>query len=118
MAWALGAVTIHPDDKQYTREVSANYAVQDVLDATAQVVSWYGGQSPRINLNFVLFGDENGGTGEAQIETMVLTNADVVLTSDIGTVGNVRILSLKATRRQALNHANETWDCACTLIKV
>lgn len=118
MAWTLGGVTIHPDDKQYTRQVDANYAIQDVLDATTEVASWYGGKSPRINLNFVLFGDENGGTGESQLETAVLTNADVSLVSDIGTVGNVRILSLKATRRQALNHTGESWDCATSLVKV
>lgn len=118
MAWTLAGVTIHPDDKQYRRSKQANYAMQDVLDGVAEVISFYGAKSLRVPLSFTIFGDENGGTGLTTLETAVDTDADVTLVSDQGTVGSFRILSLDATRVQALNHTGETWAVASQLIKV
>ena len=44
-------------------------------------------------------------------------NADVNLTTDAGSYGNVRILSLKATRRQALNHLPSlAWEIQAELV--
>lgn len=119
MAWTLAGITIHPDDKQDAREVSSFYAIQHVLDAAAETVSYYGAGSQRRNLNFVIVPAE-APTGVADFEAATKANADVNLTSDQGSQGNYRILSFRAVRRQALNHtaAGGVWECSAAMIKV
>ncbi len=118
MAWTLGAVTIHPGDKAYRRSKTANIAIQDVLDATAEVVSFYGAKSRRTTLSFVVFGSENSGVGVDTLEGYVETDADVALTSDQGAAGNYRILQLDSTRVIDTSRTTETWECVASMIKV
>jgi hypothetical protein len=118
MSWTLGSVVIHPGDKQYRRNKTANYAMQDVLDATAEVVSFYGAKSRRSTLNFILFEAENSSTGLNTLEGYVGTDADVALASDQGAEGNFRILTLDASRVMDTSRSTPVWDCVASLIKV
>lgn len=118
MAWTFGGVTIHVDDKGHRRSKTPLYAIQHVLDATSDDVSYYGSTSRRVTLDFALFEIDNGNTGYTTLDAAADANADVVLVSDQGAEGNYRILSLSGVRRQALNHANPVWDCVAELIKV
>jgi len=118
MAWTLGGVTIHPGDKAYRRNRTANIAQQDVLDNTTEVLSYYGGKSRRVTLNFVVFGSENSGVGVDTLETAVVTDADVALVSDQGAIGNYRILSLDSTRILDTSRSTESYECVASMIKV
>lgn len=118
MAWTLGGVTIHPGDKAYRRNRTASIAVQDVLDSTTEVLSFYGGKNRRVTLSFVVFGSENSGVGVDTLEGLVVTDADVALVSDQGAIGNYRILSLDSSRVMDTSRATETYECVASMIKV
>lgn len=117
MAWTIDAVIIHPGDQGDQHHVEALYAFQNVLDATADTISWFGARSTRRTLRFILFEDENGGTGLSSLKTKVRTNADVTLTSDQGSQGNHRMLSLRASRRQDHANASPVYECTTELIE-
>lgn len=117
MGWSLDSVIIRPGDGGDEHVVEASYAIQSVLDATTNTISWYGAGSDVRNLKFVLFENDNGGTGLAALKTKVRTNADVALTSDQGAEGNFRMRNIKAVRIQ--DHANTlpVYRCTSDLIK-
>jgi len=118
MPWTLSTKTIHPDSEQYTHMVESYYAVQEVLDATENTISFYGASSDRRMLSFILDENENSNTGLSGLKTAVRTDANVALVSDQGAEGNYRILSLRASRVQALNKVSPVYTVECELIKV
>ena len=118
MAWTLAAITIHVDDEGDERSVASLYAIQQVLDATTETISYYGAQSPRRELTFILDETINSNTGRTTLEAAAIANADVALVSDQGAEGNYRILELSFTRRQALNKANPVWLGRASMVKV
>jgi len=116
MAWSLASQTIHPPDGGDTRNFEAYYTVLEVLDATANNIAFYGAASEKRSLSFILDETENSGTGLASLITAKNTDASVNLTSDVGSQGNYRILTLSAVRVQALNKSAAVWKCAVELI--
>ncbi len=117
MPWTLGGKTISPDSRQDSRIYESYYAIQEILDATVNTLSFYGASSERRSLQFILDEDVNSNTGLSGLRTAIRTDADVALVSDKGAEGNYRILSLRFTRLQALNHTNPVYECAAELIK-
>lgn len=117
MAWLLAGKTIRVDEDGDVRSGDAFYAIQGILDATAEVISYYGAGSERRRLRFFLLEDENGGAGYSGLEAARIANADVNLTSDEGSQGNFRILSLNGSRKMAANHSQPVYDCTVELIK-
>lgn len=118
MSHSLAGVVIHVDDGGFQFVGDANYTFQDVLDATSETISYFGAKSRRISLTFVLDEVENSNTGDSTLEAARKANSSVNLTMDTGSLGNVRILSYRATRAQALNHANPVWKCQTELVEV
>jgi hypothetical protein len=116
MPWSLAGVTIHPDGGEDVQVVEANYAIQEILDATVNTITFLGANSDRRTLSFILDETEAAG-GLNTLKTSVRTDANVNLTSDQGSQGNYRILSLEATRLQALNKASPVYKCVAELIK-
>jgi|SRR3990167_1810721 len=117
MAWSLSGVTISPGDGEDILIYEANYAIQEVLDAVANTITFYGANSERRTLDFIL--DETVAAGGLNtLKTSVQTDANVNLTSDQGSQGNYRILSLRAVRRQALNKSSPVYKCSAELVKV
>lgn len=114
MAWSLATVTIYPGDEGDAVSVEAKYAIQEVLDATAETISWYGAGSERRALRFVLLDDT---TGLSTLKTAVATDANVNLTSDQGSQGNYRIMRLRAARIQDHAYTNPCYRCEAELIK-
>lgn len=118
MAHTLGGVSIHVDDAGYVRTKTSNYSRQHPLDATEDTLGYFGANSAEFDLVFVLFESENSNTGLSSLEGFVNADANRELVMDDGSQGNVRILSLQSTRRQALNHSSLVWDCVARLVKV
>lgn len=118
MAWSLGGVVIHVDDENDTESVSALYAIQQVLDDTSETTSYYGAQSERRELDFILDENVNSNTGRTTLKAAVLADSNVALVSDQGSQGNYRILELSLTRKQALNKTNPVYTGRAALIKV
>ncbi len=118
MAHSLAGKTIHVDTDELQFIGESNYAFLEVLDATSDTISYYGARSRRISLTFTLFEDENGSTGDSGLEAARKANADVNLTLDTGSLGNVRILSYRATRLQALNRSAPVYKCSAELVEV
>jgi len=116
--WTLGGITIHPPGGGYQERRESLYAIQQVLDATAETISYYGAGSLRTQLRFILDEDVNGNTGLNTLRTAVGNNSDVALVGDVGSLGNHRILSLNASRLQDHVHTNPVYDCTAELIKV
>ncbi len=115
MAWSLGGVTISVDSDEMNYE--ANYAIQEVLDATTNTVSFFGANSERRTLGFILDETVSAG-GKASLATARATDANVNLTSDQGSQGNYRIMTFRPVRVQALNKASPVYRCTAELIKV
>ena len=118
MPWTLGGVTIHVDDEGDEESVASLYALQQVLDATVETISYYGAQSDRRNLTFILDETANSNTGKTTLKAAVRANSDCNLTSDQGSQGNYRILEAAFVRRQALNKANPVYLVRASLVKV
>jgi hypothetical protein len=118
MAHTLAAITIHVDDRGYTRNKSSNYSRQHPLDAVVDTIGFFGSNSAEFDLDFMLDETLNSGTGLATLEAAVDANSNVNLTLDNGSQGNVRILNLSATRVQALNKSDEVWACTARLVSV
>ena len=116
MAWTLGGVTIHPGDEEFTESVESNYAIQKILDATVETISYFGANSDRVNLEFILLESENSGTGKSTLKTAVRANSNVNLTADTGSLGNYRILAINFARKLASNHTQPVWRCQAELI--
>lgn len=117
MGWSLAGKTIHVDEDGDVRSGSTFYAIQAILDATAEIISWYGAASQRRRLRFIMLEDENGGSGYSGLEAARIANADVNLTSDEGSQGNYRIMDFTAARKMAANHTGAVYDCTTELIK-
>lgn len=118
MAHSLDGITIHVDDGGLVEVTEANYTFQEVLDATSDVISFYGAKSDRLSVSFVLDEDENSNAGKSTLKSATKTNASVNLTLDTGSLGNVRILSLRTTRQQALNHTHPVYKADAELVEV
>jgi len=118
MSHSLAGVTISMDDSQLVEVTEANYTFQDVLDATSETISYFGAKSDRFSITFYMDEDLNGNTGRTTLKAAVKANASVNLTVDTGSLGNVRILSFRSTRRQALNHTNAVYICTAELVEV
>ena|SRR5258708_31048558 len=118
MSWTLGSVVITPGDKGDTFSKDSFYAVQNPVGAVVATISYYGADSERRTLHFVLFENFNGGTGISTLKTLVDTDADVALVSDQGAQGNYRIMKLSGSRIQDLTNTSPVWDCQAELIKV
>lgn len=118
MSHTLGAVTIHVDDRGYVRNKTSNYSRQHPLDAVVDTIGFFGANSAEFELTFMLDETLNGGTGLSTLEGYVDANTNQVLTLDNGSQGNVRLLSLSATRVQALNKSDEVWECQARLVSV
>ncbi len=116
MAWSLGGIVIHPGDNQWTESIESHYALQVVLDATVETISYFGAGSERIALAFSLFESENGSTGKTTLKAAVRANANCNLTADTGSLGNYRILSMSFARQMATNHSAPVYECTCELI--
>lgn len=116
MSHSLGGVTIHVDDKGFVDQQDSNYTFQDVLDATSEVISYYGAKSERISLTFWLIEDENSNTGNSTLKAAAKANADVNLTLDVGSLGNFRILTYKATRVMATNKTYPAYTVSAELV--
>jgi hypothetical protein len=116
MAWTLGGVTINVDRDSQT--VESNYAIQDVLDATASITSWFGSPSDKRTLDFTLSLSDSGATGLTTLKAAAKADANVALTSDQGAEGNYRILRLTPERVQATNKALPVYKCSVDLILV
>lgn len=117
MAWSLSGVTISPQDNGDKRQYGALYALQNVLDATTTTKSFYGAESEKRTLDFILFENSNGGTGLSTLATARATDANVALVSDQGAEGNYRILSLTASRKKDTANTLPVWMCSVELIK-
>ena len=118
MAWTLGGVTIHVDDQGDRESVASLYALQQVLDATEETISYYGAQSDRRELDFVLDENLNANTGKSTLKTAARANSNCALVSDQGAEGNYRILEIDFVRLQALNKTNPVYRCTASLVKV
>ena|SRR3990167_2384636 len=117
MAWTLHSLTIHPDSEQDIQVVEANYAIQEILDATTNTITFFGANSTRRTLDFILDETEAAG-GLATLQADVRADANVTLVSDQGSQGTFRILSLRAARVQALNKSSPVYRISAELIKV
>ena len=118
MPWTLAGKTIRPGDRGDARNRESLYAVQQVLDATVETISYFGAASERRTLRFILFEDDNSNTGFSGLTAALIANADVALVSDAGAEGNYRMLSFKADRVQDHANVNNVYDCTVELIKV
>lgn len=116
MAWSIAGIIIHPDSEQDKETIEAHYALQDVVDAVVTSISFFGSGSPRRSLEFVLDENENGGAGRSTLKTALESDAQVNLTSDQGSQGDFRLLSLQLTRRQAVNKVLPVYNCSCEMI--
>ena len=115
MAWSLGGITIYVDSDEMDYE--ANLAIQEILDATTNTITFFGANSERRTIGFTLDETVSAG-GKASLATARSTDADVNLTSDQGSQGNYRILSFRPVRIQALNKSSPCYRCVAELIKV
>lgn len=118
MSWTLHGLTIHPENEEFGETWEANYSIQDVLDATVSTVSYYGAKSAVVQIAFSLFENENSNTGLSTLRTDWQTGATISLVGDIGTLGNVNILSMSVRRRQALNYSQPVYKISAELIYV
>jgi len=116
MSWSLGSIIIHPDSGEDVESYESYYAIQEVLDNTVDTISFYGASSQRRSLQFILDEDENSNTGKSTLKTAIRADSSCNLTSDQGSQGNYRILSMKFTRIQALNHTNPVYKVSAELI--
>lgn len=116
MAWTLASITIHPEDQSLRGVIEANYAIQDVLDATANVISYFGSKSEVVQLEFALFEDENSGTGLTTLKNNTKNGTTSALAGDTGSLGNWKILRLEYRRKQALNQTNPVYICSAELV--
>ncbi len=118
MTQTLAGVVIHVDDGELDEVSESNYTFQDVLDATSETISYFGAKSDRISLAFILDEDLNSNTGKTTLKAAVKANSNVNLTMDTGSLGNVRILSFRSKRKQALNHTFPVYACTAELVEV
>lgn len=118
MAWTLAAITIHPETEEYGGRIEANYAIQDVLDASESTVSYYGTKSQITPLQFALFESENSSTGLSTLITASKAGTTVALVGNPGSLGNFKIMSLSWSLVQALNQSDLVYKCNTELIKV
>lgn len=116
MTQSLDGQTIHVDDKGITYQQDSNYSMQDVLDSTSEIISYYGAKSQRISLTFIMLENDNGGSGNSTLLAAAKANSDINLTLNTGSVGNFRILSYKAVQLQALNFSLPVYSCTADLI--
>lgn len=116
MAWSLASIVIHPGDEEMDELVEANYSIQKVLDASADVISYFGASSDHISLNFIMFESENASAGRTALKAAAKANANVNLTADTGSMGNYRILTLRLIRKLAANHSSPVYKGQAELI--
>lgn len=118
MTHSLAGVIIHVDDGELDEVTESNYTFQDVLDATSNTISYFGAKSDRFSAAFILDEDENSNTGRTTLKAAVKANASVNFTMDTGSMGNVRILSFRTKRKQALNHTHPVYACTAEMVEV
>ena len=116
MAWSLAGITISPPGGGDEQSVQARYAVQEVLDATADTLNYYGAGSDRRRLHFFLDEDVNGNSGMSTLKAAVRANSNAALVSDQGSEGNYRIQSVSFRRLQDHSRTNPAYDCTAELI--
>lgn len=116
MAQTLAGITISVDSEGFTINGEANYAFQDVLDAIAEVIDFFGAKSDRIQLAFWLDEDRNSNIGLSTLRTAYKTDASVNLTMHEGSWGNWRIITFSAVRVHATNHTGLVWRCQAELV--
>lgn len=118
MAWSLDGITIHVDDEGDEGSIATLWAIQQVLDATEENISYYGAQSPRRNLAFILDENVNSNTGLDTLKATTSAGDDAALVTDHGADGTYKIMDFTWVRRQALNKTNPVYFCRATLIEV
>lgn len=117
MGWTLATVVIRPGDEDDQGEINAKYALQSVIDSVSEVISFYAVESERKTLRFVIFENDNGGTGLSTLQAAAKTDSNVALVSDLGSQGNWRILNLSWRRKQDFANTLPVWRCEAHLIK-
>ncbi len=118
MAWSLGSVTIHPAGEQDRHQIEAYYAIENILDATTNYIAYFGAGSERKSLEFILDEDVNSNSGLTNLKNSATSGSSMPLSGDTGSMGNWKIISLEAVRKQALNHTYPVYSCSVSLIKV
>lgn len=112
MAWSLAAETIHVDDDS-DDQAEPIYGQIQVLGATTTVLHYAGAKSRTRSISFWCETDARLAT----LLTASETDANVNLTSGLGSQGDYRILTLKPERRHAVNKANAWFYCTAELMK-
>lgn len=112
MAWSLAGQTIHCDSDS-DDQAEPIYGQIQILNATSTVLHWAGAKSRTRTIKFWVETDAR----VSALLTAAETDANVNLTSDQGSQGNYRILSLKPERRHAVNKANPWFYATAELMK-
>lgn len=118
MAWTLHAQVIHPDNQQYGGHLESNFAIQDVLDGTASVISYYGAKSEAVQMQFALWEEDNSSAGLSTLKAAVIAGTTVALVGDTGALGSYKILTFDYRRVQALNKSLPCYSCTVEMVKV
>ena len=118
MSWSLAGVVIRPGNRGYGGSAESFHARQQVIDDTEETISYYGAGSQERSVKFILFENDNGGTGRNTIDAARIADANVALVSDIGSEGNFRILSWRWERVLDVANSLPVYDCTAELIKV
>jgi hypothetical protein len=116
MAHTLAGVTIHPDSGDDTGSIESMYSRQNVLDATADTIGFYGAKSITKSLGFTLIENIAGAGTLATIQNAVKANSDTTYVNDLGTTFTCRILKLTFSRQQALNYSLPVYKCSAELL--
>jgi len=115
MAWSIGAVTIHPPSGGYTRRKEAQWATQAVLDDTEDHIAWYGSRSSRRTVSGVIF---DTGSDLATLESYCDSDTSRTLTTDQGSEGSYKVLSVNSTRVADESRSLPVWNVVVDLLKV
>lgn len=115
MAWSLAGIAIVPGDEGEGGSVEPFIARQAVLDQIGETLSWYGAASVQRELRFMLF---DTGSDLTALINATQANADVNLTGDFGSIGDVRIMAFRWKRRQDIVQTTPVYACSADLIMV
>lgn len=118
MAWTIASIIIHPETEQYGGRIDANYAIQDVLDATDSVVSYYGAKSQMSPIQFLMLESENSSVALSTLIAAAQAGTTVALVGNPGALGNFKIISFSWNLVQALNQSGLVYKCNVELVKV
>lgn len=118
MSWSIASIVIHPADQQFGGHLEANFSIQDILDGTESVVSYYGAKSEGVQMQFALWEDDNSNVGLSTLKAAIIAGTTVALAGDSGALGNYKILSFDYRRVQALNKTGLCYNCTIEMVKV